>query len=329
MADNTYQIGDAVPLEATFRNTAGTLTNPTAVTLTVRAPDGTITTPSPTNPSTGVFHYDLSVTQPGLWWYTFKGTGAIQAADRKSFYVETDWTTTAGPLSAHALVTLEEAREYVLESVNDNSQDHKLVRRINAFSEAVWQYTRREWTTSTAATRLFQYRGYGMLNLAPYDLRTATAVVAFTDLPTSYQITLTAGTGSVYPMYELKPAGGTNEGTYRWLDPRFGLQPFPYISDLYDGWPPLNLTLWNREFQVSITGDWGIPTVPWDVKEAVLMSIDSATKNPTGAATSTFGALTVTPDLDTGFEGTTWRALPGDARALLTPYGSAVPAVFA
>src|SRR3954469_17416489 len=153
MADNTYQIGDAVPLEATFRNTAGTLTNPTAVTLTVRAPDGTVTTPSPTNPSTGVFHYDLSVTQPGLWWYTFKGTGAIQAADRNSFYVEIDWITSAGSLTPHALVTLEDAREYVLESVTDDSQDHKLVRRINAFSEAVWKYTARGVTTQGGRAR--------------------------------------------------------------------------------------------------------------------------------------------------------------------------------
>jgi hypothetical protein len=329
MADSTYQIGDAVPLEATFRNAAGTPTNPSAVTLTVRAPDGTITTPTPTNTGPGVWHYDLSVTQPGLWWYTFKGTGTVQAADRRSFYVQNDWTTTAGPLGPHALVTLEEAREYVLESVTDNSQDHKLVRRINAYSEAVWQYTRREWTTTTGATRVFQYRGYGMLSLAPYDLRTATAVVAFTDLPTTYQVTLAAGTTTAYPMYELKPAGGTTEGTYRWLDPRFGLQPFPYISEMWDGWPPTNVTAWNREFQVSITGDWGIPAVPADVKEAVLIAIDNATSNPEAAVNRTFGALTVTEDIDTSFEGTTWRALPGESRALLTPYRIDVPAVFA
>ena len=42
MTDNLYQLGDLVPLEATFKNAAGTLTNPTAVTLTVRAPDGNI-----------------------------------------------------------------------------------------------------------------------------------------------------------------------------------------------------------------------------------------------------------------------------------------------
>jgi hypothetical protein len=309
MADSKYQIGDAVPLEATFRNSAGAPTNPTAVTLTVRAPDGTITTPTPTNTGTGVWHYDLSVSQPGLWWYTFKGTGAVQAADRRSFYVENDWITTAGPLSARALVTLEEAREYVLESVTDNSQDHKLVRRINAYSEAVWQYTQREWKPTTNATRAFHYRGRGTLDLAPYDLRTATVVSAYTDFPTGDRVPLNPVTGTDFGDYELRPSNGMPPaGTYRWLSfNRMFIWFRPWASQ-------------QGGFDIQITGDWGIPTVPDDVKEAVLIAIDNATSNPEAAVSRTFGALTVSEDIDTTVEGYRWRALPGESRALLTPY---------
>jgi hypothetical protein len=330
MADNIYQVGDLVPLQATFRDAAGALAN-TTVALTVRAPDGTITTPTPTNPSTGVYHYDLAASQPGLWWYTFKGTGTIQAAERRSLYVESDWITAQGPLSSRALVTLEEAREYVLSNVLDNTQDHKLVRRINAFSEAVWQFTRREWTTSVAVTRTFQYPGYGMLSLAPYDLRAATAIVLETDYPTAFQTTLVAGSPTVLADYRLRPIGGTPEGTYRWVDfSYYGyLTPNPlWISDLYDGYGyGYANRRRNHGFGVTVTGDWGIPTVPDDVKEAVLIAIDNATRNPEGAAARTFGDLTIVEPVDASVEGALWRALPGESRALLAPYRDDVGAV--
>lgn len=330
MADNIYQVGDLVPLEATFSNAAGTPTN-TTVTLTIRFPDGTITTPTPTNPSPGVYHYDLNANQAGLYWYTFKGTGALQAAGRNSFYVENDWITADGPLDAQALVSLEDAREYVLNNVLDDSQDHKLVRRINAFSAAAIQYTKREWFTTASATRTFNYPGYGMLSLSPYDLRSATAVVLETDFPTSDQVTLAAGTTTVAGDYHLRPLGGTPEGTYRWLDfsyfgyvaPGFAT-PNPWISDSFDGYPR---TYRNVGFQVSITGAWGIASIPADVREAVLIAIDNATHNPEAAASRTFGELTLSEPVEVGFEGQVWRALPAESRALLQPYRDDVGAI--
>lgn len=59
---------------------AGAAADPTTVTLTVQAPDGTQTTPTPTSSVTGTWTADVSVTQAGVWWYRFEGTGAVAAA---------------------------------------------------------------------------------------------------------------------------------------------------------------------------------------------------------------------------------------------------------
>lgn len=318
MADNVYQVGDLVPLEATFRDASG-LGADTTVTLTVRAPDGTLTTPTPAHPSTGVYHYDLSASQPGLWWYTFKGTGGVAAADRNSFYVEEDWISSSGPLNPHALIALDEARLYVLGDVTDDTQDRKLIDRINAYSEAVYAYTGREWKpVTTGATRTFWYPGYGMLSLAPYDLRTLTSITAFTDYPTTYQATLTAGSATVVGDYRTPVDPLTN--TIRWVD--FGEHPF-----LYPSVPWLLDTQWwygrpSTRYQFSVTGDWGIGTVPEDVKLAVKIAVAEGFRNPEGGATRTFGDLTITEPSDFGDTSADalWRGLPREARALLTPY---------
>ena len=87
---NSYDIGSLVQLTGTFKNTAGTLTDPTSVTCTVKDPAGTVTTPATTKSSTGVYTADVDLTNAaaGVWWYRFAGTGACQAAEESSFYVE-------------------------------------------------------------------------------------------------------------------------------------------------------------------------------------------------------------------------------------------------
>lgn len=69
--------------------TAGVATDPTAVTLTIEKPDGTLLVygwPSAgangtlTRESAGRFYADVTYDQPGNWDYRLAGTGAVVAA---------------------------------------------------------------------------------------------------------------------------------------------------------------------------------------------------------------------------------------------------------
>ncbi len=87
MTTSVYDPNQGVVLSATF-TVGGTLTNPSSVTLTVRAPDGTESTPTPVNDSTGKYHANVTPTEaPGSYVYLWEGTGTDQATIPGSFFV--------------------------------------------------------------------------------------------------------------------------------------------------------------------------------------------------------------------------------------------------
>lgn len=83
----TYDIGDRVRITASFVNSAGTPTNPTAVTVTVRKPDGQTVSPTASSSVTGTWEADVDPDQHGNWFYRFAGTGALVVAEESQFYV--------------------------------------------------------------------------------------------------------------------------------------------------------------------------------------------------------------------------------------------------
>lgn len=314
MADNAYQLNEPVPLRAEFRNASNVLTDPTAVTLAVRKPDGTLLTPTPTSSSAGIWTYTIPANtndQTGLWWYAFTGTGAVAAVDQNSFLVESVFASAAAsPLGTRALVSLEDAREYVLGNRLDDSQDRKLIRRIKSMSEATYSFTNREWLPVAAATHNFYCNGrQRLVNFGEYDLVAPTMITAFTDHPTTSQSVLVAPSTTVEGDYRLGPVGGMKPaGTFKWLE----------LSDWWTATWPIPF----QGFQVTVIGTWGIGTVPEDVKEAVLIAVENSFENPERAAVRAVGPLSYQEPLDT-FATTgdaPWRALPAESRALLAEY---------
>jgi hypothetical protein len=89
MGLNEYDAGAPVTMEVTFRNKAGVAGDPTTVVLTVKAPDGTTSTPSVTNEAAlGAFSAQVSATTEGTWHYRWVGTGNEFAGAREHrFYV--------------------------------------------------------------------------------------------------------------------------------------------------------------------------------------------------------------------------------------------------
>ena len=74
----------------TFTNLAGVLTNPTTVTVKLCDPNGTISTLTAVNDSTGVYHADATaaLTVSGDWVIQATGSGALVAAIEQHFTVE-------------------------------------------------------------------------------------------------------------------------------------------------------------------------------------------------------------------------------------------------
>jgi len=103
---STVDIGDVVRLARQFRDEVGDPADPDEVTLSVRAPDGTVTSVTPHNVTdpdelavcaallgvtledgTGVWTGTIEPDAAGLWRYRWAGTGVITSAEEGSFSV--------------------------------------------------------------------------------------------------------------------------------------------------------------------------------------------------------------------------------------------------
>ena len=69
-----YVEGQTIVVVSTFRDLADALVNPDTVTALVEAPDGTQTTPTPVNQSTGIYHTTVTMDQSGWWKIRVEGT---------------------------------------------------------------------------------------------------------------------------------------------------------------------------------------------------------------------------------------------------------------
>lgn len=80
---STYDIGSVSRLIGIFTALDGTLTNPDEVTLYVKDPLGNVTEYTGgqlVNDSAGVYHYDLTLSVVGIYYYRYEGAGNLIAA---------------------------------------------------------------------------------------------------------------------------------------------------------------------------------------------------------------------------------------------------------
>lgn len=74
-------VDSEIILEGTFRNSSGTLANPTTVTFTYRmGRDGIDNSVTPTNPSTGLYRATFTPEIAGMLYGVFEGTGTLVKA---------------------------------------------------------------------------------------------------------------------------------------------------------------------------------------------------------------------------------------------------------
>lgn len=90
---NIYHVGQLVQLPLTFKDINGTLTDPTAITLSVKDPLGneTVYTLTSTTPlirdSVGAYHVNITVATAGVWSMHCASTGAVQTGGDSQFFV--------------------------------------------------------------------------------------------------------------------------------------------------------------------------------------------------------------------------------------------------
>jgi hypothetical protein len=81
--------GAVIYLACTFRDENGALVDPDPVTLTIRAPAGTLTTPAITHPSLGLYEAETTIPvaapSAGVWRWRWYGAGV--AADEGAWLV--------------------------------------------------------------------------------------------------------------------------------------------------------------------------------------------------------------------------------------------------
>jgi hypothetical protein len=84
----SFEVGQKKTITVTFCNAAGAAADPTGVTLEIRDPStGTRTTythgvdAALVKDTTGVYHFDLTLSAAGDWMFRWAGAGAIVAVD--------------------------------------------------------------------------------------------------------------------------------------------------------------------------------------------------------------------------------------------------------
>jgi hypothetical protein len=266
-----YDVGDLWTPQATF-TVASVATDPSTITVTQQAPDGTETilanavSPASLNSSstpvaktgTGVFKVNPGVTinAAGRWHVKFVGTGTAAAADTQTAIGDPDPFTAESGIGSRALVTLDDAKDWLQQQQVTFDEDLELVRVINDISDRFHQEAQREFKpiSPTPAARLFDVEpvgwrsGFVMLG----DLASAPTAVEILDTNWSTVLeTVSAADYTLHPQV------------------REAWEPIRRIEFNYGN----GVTYLRRGFKVRVTGTWGFPAVPGNVRQAVLDSV--------------------------------------------------------
>jgi hypothetical protein len=200
---------------------------------------------------------------------------------------------------ARDLCTVADVRAALETPSADTLRDSLIQTYITIYSEAIINDTDREFApVSTAATRRFRLNmGQFVLDLAPYDAASVTSVVLHPE--STAPITLTAT-----DQYLFQPISKP-DGVFTSLE----------LSRLMTGIYTSATAVRYGFAMVDITGNWGFPSVPVDVKQACILAVTSAMRRDISAfAMNTDDALMLAPDRAATY------GLPQATRRLLYPY---------
>lgn len=233
---------------ATVRNTFsvnGSPTNPTTTTLTITSPTNVVTTPSASNPSTGLFTADVTCNEAGTWLYRWDGTGAATDMVTGTWEVQ--------EIELGRLYCTVEALKSRLQITNDDD-DFELHDACFGASRWIENHCERHfWRTASTEVRTFVPDDWYCLKLPEFnDLVSVTTLKTDGGGDGTFETTWTAG------QYQLLP-----------LNPTAGPERKPYTAIKALGQTfPVQCGTGVRTDSVQITGVFGWPAVPASVKTA-------------------------------------------------------------
>ena len=286
MAQVTHSdVGDLLVPQATFKNAAGTDTDPTNLVVKQQEPDGTETvlytglvsalngssTPV-AKTATGVFKLNPGAVADaaGRWVFNFAGTGAVTAAEEFIYAVDPSEFASDSGLSDQALVTLSEARDWLQHEQQELPDGLEIVRVINDVSNRIHREAAREFRASGAQPqiRLFQIPNHsapdpwyidgqfmGDRNIwsrtVPIgDLAAAPTLVEIIDRDWSTIVeTVAAADYTAHPLNRAPD------------EPIEALELHTDVAALTSG------------MRLRVTGTWGFPQVPGNIRQAALDGI--------------------------------------------------------
>ena len=274
-----YDVNDYWTPQATF-TVAGTPTDPTTLIVKVMDPTGTVTTITEATPAglspaatplgriwAGVYRLTQALDDAGHWEAYFQGTGAAAAAEHHEAIVDPSPFYESGQIGTRALVTLREAKDWLNQNSISTAEDLELARVVNDISDRFHQEARREFKVNgtNPQTRVFPIDstdsvapryidGVYMGDFSPSNRRVSVgdmmaAPTAVSIIDRDWMTVLE----SVAPGTSTRcGTGATRQGPIRWLE---------FQSDV---------TSLGVGMRVSVTGAWGFPSVPGNVRQAVL-----------------------------------------------------------
>ena len=90
-----YDVGTQVRFQCTFKNLAGTATDPTSITVKIKDPSGNVQTlvygvdsDVKKGATAGIYYVDRTIDESGIWRHRWAGTGTVEAANEASIRVE-------------------------------------------------------------------------------------------------------------------------------------------------------------------------------------------------------------------------------------------------
>lgn len=130
-----YDLGDVATLAIQIKDNTGTLANATSVVATVTAPDGTTSTPSVTNGSTGNYSVAFTATQVGRHSIRWVATGTNAGAYTDVFEI--------GDPALLPVVSLSDLKDWLGKSQTSTTDDEKLRSILNVATDMCERYTNR------------------------------------------------------------------------------------------------------------------------------------------------------------------------------------------